>query len=79
MISIIENTLRDGSYAVDFQISKEQTSEVTQGLSQCGFEMIEVGHGLGLGEHRPPHHQIDHALHRSHQRIHQTAIDARYN
>ena len=52
MISIIENTLRDGSYAVDFQISKEQTAEVTQGLSQCGFEMIEVGHGLGLGAYK---------------------------
>lgn len=49
MIKIIENTLRDGSYLVDFNIDKDQTSNISGGLSRLGFDFIEVGHGLGLG------------------------------
>ena len=54
MISIVENTLRDGSYTLDFQMSKEQTRDVTGGLSRLGFKIIEVGHGLGLGAYNNP-------------------------
>jgi 4-hydroxy-2-oxovalerate aldolase len=49
MINIVENTLRDGSYVINFQFNKEQTSVITKGLYELGFEFIEVGHGLGLG------------------------------
>ncbi|MBC7759655.1 MAG: 4-hydroxy-2-oxovalerate aldolase [Phormidesmis sp. FL-bin-119] len=49
MITIVENTLRDGSYVVDFQIDEKQTADIAGGLSKLGFEYIEVGHGLGLG------------------------------
>lgn len=49
MINLIENTLRDGSYAIDFQFTGEQTAKVVDGLQGLGFKMIEVGHGLGLG------------------------------
>lgn len=49
MINIVENTLRDGSYVVDFQFDRLQTSEITKGLSELGFDLIEIGHGLGLG------------------------------
>ena len=49
MINIIENTLRDGSYVVDFQFNETHTKDVCQGLDQLGFQYIEVGHGLGLG------------------------------
>jgi len=49
MITIVENTLRDGSYAIDFQFDKNQTAEITSGLYSLGFSYIEVGHGLGLG------------------------------
>jgi 4-hydroxy-2-oxovalerate aldolase len=49
MITIVENTLRDGSYAVDFQLTANDTFKVTKGLADLGFKMIEVGHGLGLG------------------------------
>jgi isopropylmalate/homocitrate/citramalate synthase len=49
MVKIVENTLRDGSYVVDFQFTAEDTYRVTKGLSRLGFDMIEIGHGLGLG------------------------------
>lgn len=52
MINILENTLRDGSYALDFQTTREQTYSITKGLNDLGFEWIEVGHGLGLGASR---------------------------
>lgn len=49
MINIIENTLRDGSYVVNFQFNAQQTKDITSGLDKIGFKYIEVGHGLGLG------------------------------
>ncbi len=54
MVKIIENTLRDGSYVVDFQFTKQQTSRVVRELDRLGFEFIEVGHGLGLGAYDNP-------------------------
>lgn len=54
MINIVENTLRDGSYVIDFQFDKEQTSHISGGLSRLGFKYIEVGHGLGLGAYNNP-------------------------
>jgi len=55
MLHILENTLRDGSYVIDFQFTKEQTYAITKGLHKLGFEYIEVGHGLGLGAWNKPH------------------------
>lgn len=49
MVTIVENTVRDGSYTVDFQLSLEQSNSIVRGLDEIGFEFIEVGHGLGLG------------------------------
>jgi len=49
MIKIIENTLRAGSYVIDFQFTKAQTSRAVMELDQLGFASIEVGHGVGLG------------------------------
>lgn len=49
MATIIENTIRDGSYTVNFQLSLEQSNAIVKGLGEIGFEYIEVGHGLGLG------------------------------
>ena len=49
MINILDNTLRDGSYVIDFQFSETDTKNITNGLGQLGFKYIEVGHGLGLG------------------------------
>lgn len=54
MINIVENTLRDGSYVIDFQFDEKQTSLISGGLSKLGFKYIEVGHGLGLGAYQNP-------------------------
>jgi 4-hydroxy 2-oxovalerate aldolase len=54
MVNIIENTLRDGSYKIDFQFTKEQTHAIVHGLFNLGFQYIEVGHGLGLGAWNNP-------------------------
>lgn len=46
---ILECTLRDGSYAIDYQFSAQDTETVTRALADAGFKWIEVGHGVGLG------------------------------
>ena len=48
-VEILECTLRDGSYAVDFKFTERDTERVAGALGRLGFRWIEVGHGLGLG------------------------------
>lgn len=45
---ILEVTLRDGSYLIDFQFTAEDTANIAAALEGVGFRWIEVGHGLGL-------------------------------
>lgn len=45
---VIDVTLRDGSNAVDFQFSKEETYGIVEGLVKAGIRWIELGHGYGL-------------------------------
>ena len=47
-VKILECTLRDGSYAIDYQFTAEDTAIVAAGLEDAGFRLIEIGHGLGL-------------------------------
>ncbi|MEA4849464.1 MAG: hypothetical protein VB106_19700, partial [Clostridiaceae bacterium] len=46
---IIDATLRDGSNAINFQFSIDDTVNIVKGLEHSGIKWIEVGHGLGLG------------------------------
>lgn len=46
---ILECTLRDGSYAINFQFSAADTRAIAQGLEEAGIDIIEIGHGVGLG------------------------------
>src|SRR3972149_9920356 len=46
---ILECTLRDGSYVIDFQFTVEDTERIAGALDEVGFPYIEVGHGIGLG------------------------------
>ena len=46
---VLDCTLRDGSYVIDFQFTKEDTSNIALNLCEAGFSYIEVGHGVGLG------------------------------
>ena len=48
-VNILECTLRDGSYAVDFKFTAHDTEILAGVLGRLGFKWIEVGHGLGLG------------------------------
>lgn len=46
---ILEVTLRDGSYAIDFQFTAADTATIAGALECAGIDLIEVGHGIGLG------------------------------
>jgi 4-hydroxy-2-oxovalerate aldolase len=45
---ILDTTLRDGSYVVNFGFTAEQTTRIAAALDDAGIDMIEVGHGVGL-------------------------------
>lgn len=49
MVEILDCTLRDGSYAVDFSFTKSDAACISYKMHQLGFPYIEVGHGIGLG------------------------------
>lgn len=47
-IDILECTLRDGSYPINFQFTAKDTAIIAKALENLGFKYIEIGHGLGL-------------------------------
>ena len=47
-VNILETTLRDGSYAIDFQFTANDTALIAAALEKAGFDLIEIGHGVGL-------------------------------
>jgi 4-hydroxy-2-oxovalerate aldolase len=47
-IRIMDVTLRDGSYVINFQFTANDTSLIASALERAGFTLIEVGHGVGL-------------------------------
>lgn len=51
-VTLLECTLRDGAYKVDFMIDQETCCAFAEKLVRIGFQDIEVGHGLGLGAYR---------------------------
>lgn len=51
-LDILETTLRDGSYVVDFQFTASDTAWMARALERSGVRWIEIGHGLGLGASR---------------------------
>jgi 4-hydroxy-2-oxovalerate aldolase len=46
--NLLDCTLRDGSYAINFQFTSEDTSRLCQSLEAVGVDWIEIGHGVGL-------------------------------
>lgn len=48
-VQVLETTLRDGSYAINFSFTTADTAAIASGLEAVGFRWIEVGHGVGLG------------------------------
>lgn len=51
-IELLDCTLRDGAYAVDFQFDEEFVVELLTRLNETPVSKIEVGHGLGLEAER---------------------------
>jgi len=47
-VKLLECTLRDGSYVIDFQFTERDTMIIAAALEGAGVELIEIGHGLGL-------------------------------
>jgi 4-hydroxy 2-oxovalerate aldolase len=47
-IKILDTTLRDGSYTVNFSFTSDDTRSICDGLEKSGIEFIEIGHGLGF-------------------------------
>lgn len=47
--TILDCTLRDGSYAVNQQFTAADTARICGALEACGVRQIEIGHGVGLG------------------------------
>ncbi|KAF5033810.1 4-hydroxy-2-oxovalerate aldolase [anaerobic digester metagenome] len=48
-MELLETTLRDGSYAIDFKFTAQDTGLIASELERCGFRLIEIGHGVGMG------------------------------
>jgi len=46
---ILDPSLRDGSHAIGHQLTPEQVSGYVKLVDNAGVNIIEVGHGLGLG------------------------------
>jgi 4-hydroxy 2-oxovalerate aldolase len=51
-LEILDTTLRDGSYVIDFQFTAEDTALIASALESAGIRLIEIAHGLGLGAAR---------------------------
>lgn len=47
-IVLLDATLRDGSYSVEYQFNADDTKLIAKVLDEAGVEMIEVGPGVGL-------------------------------
>jgi len=45
---LLDTTLRDGSYVIDFNFSTSQTSKISKGLEDANIPYIEIGHGIGI-------------------------------
>ncbi|HEY9163226.1 MAG TPA: hypothetical protein VIN57_01355 [Magnetovibrio sp.] len=46
--TILDTTLRDGSYVVNFQFTAQDTQTLSRALAHSGVRLIEIGHGLGI-------------------------------
>lgn len=59
-INVMDTTLRDGSYTVDFNFSIGDTKTICSELESAGIKYIEIGHGIGIGAaligHKPAIH-----------------------
>jgi 4-hydroxy-2-oxovalerate aldolase len=48
-LSLLDVTLRDGSYAIQYQFTPTHVAQIITALHESGIDLIELGHGCGLG------------------------------
>ncbi len=48
-LKIMEVTLRDGSYAINFQFTAGGNALISAAFGEVGFGLIEGCHGVGIG------------------------------
>ena len=48
-ILISDSTLRDGNHAIKHQLTLHQIAEYARAIDKTGIDIVEVGHGNGLG------------------------------
>jgi 4-hydroxy-2-oxovalerate aldolase len=54
-VRLVETTLRDGSYAVDFQFTAADTAFIVSSLAAAGVTYIELCHGAGFRNASSPY------------------------
>lgn len=54
-MELLDTTVRDGSYAVDFKFTCEDVKDIVVKSETIGFKYIEIGHGLGLNASNKEH------------------------
>ncbi|EGN37325.1 hypothetical protein HMPREF0988_01732 [Lachnospiraceae bacterium 1_4_56FAA] len=54
-MKILDTTIRDGSYAIDFKFSCKDVQNLVEKAEKIGIEYIEIGHGQGLNASSPEH------------------------
>lgn len=60
-IEILDCTIRDGSYVIDFQFNKKFVAYLVKGLAEAGIPKIEVGHGVGFDAYRSQYNPAKHS------------------
>jgi len=55
-MNLLDTTLRDGSYAINFTFSISDVRRICTELESCGIDYIEIGHGEGLNASPPALH-----------------------
>ncbi|MFA4874329.1 MAG: hypothetical protein WC956_07215 [bacterium] len=48
-VSVLDVTIRDGSYAINYTYAPDQVEKIVAALDDAGVDLIEIGHGCGLG------------------------------
>lgn len=54
-MQILDTTIRDGSYAIDFKFSCKDVQDLVTKSQKIGIEYIEIGHGQGLNASSQEH------------------------
>ncbi len=78
--TLLDCTIRDGSYAIDFKFTEADTALIASQLDAAGIGWIEVGHGVGLGaseagKGRAASHDLD-VITRTREQVREARIGA---